>query len=637
MKVRIAPILILAALLLSACSGGGGSGSQPPAANLPPTVDAGADQTAASSATVNLNGTATDSDGTIASYSWTQSSGDTVSLNNANTANASFIMPSSAVNEALTFKLSATDNLGKSTSDTVTISIANVSGGAVDITGKVTFDLVPFNTSTNGLDYSNITASASRGIVVEAIDESDSLLTTVVTDADGQYLLKVDPNINLRLRISTKMLQTTGATWDVKVTDNTNSNALYVTQGDLFNSSTQNADQSTVRNFHMASGWDGNSYSATRAAAPFAILDTIYQSMQKVAASNPSMAFPPLEIHWSKNNSVAQGKLEDGDIGTSFYSEGGKIYVLGKQDSDADEYDRHIIIHEWGHYIEDQLSRSESLGGDHGSGDRLDLRAAFGEGWGNALSAMVTDDPFYRDSMGERQQVSGLLMDMESNFTSNPGWFSEGSVQSILYDLYDTDTDGEDDLALGFGPIYSAITHSDYKDNPYFTSIYPFIKLIKEQQPASGSAIEQLLAEQQIYGSGSNGFGETNDGGISSVLPVYKTATVNGNATQVCSVSDAGASNKLGNRAYVEFEATTTGSYSFTATRTGGTAVANPDLNLFKSGELVGTAKSVNSDQESLTIDLFNTGTYIVEIFDWSNTSMGAGGDYCFDLEIITN
>jgi len=634
LKVRIAPILILAALLLSACSGGGGSGSQPPAANLPPTVDAGADQTAASSATVNLNGTATDSDGTIASYSWTQSSGDTVSLNNANTANASFIMPSSAVNEALTFKLSATDNLGKSTSDTVTISIANVSGGAVDITGKVTFDLVPFNTSTNGLDYSNITASASRGIVVEAIDESDSLLTTVVTDADGQYLLKVDPNINLRLRISTKMLQTTGATWDVKVTDNTNSNALYVTQGDLFNSSTQNADQSTVRNFHMASGWDGNSYSATRAAAPFAILDTIYQSMQKVAASNPSMAFPPLEIHWSKNNSVAQGKLEDGDIGTSFYSEGGKIYVLGKQDSDADEYDRHIIIHEWGHYIEDQLSRSESLGGDHGSGDRLDMRVAFSEGWGNALSAIITDDPFYRDSSGPRQG-SGWSMNIESNPTSGSGWFSEDSVQSILYDLYDTNADGADNIALGLGPIYSSLTSANYRSNSHFTSIYPFIDQLKTQQPASATAINSLLNTQQIYGSGDNGFAESNNGGINSVLPIYKTATVGGNATGVCYVNHAGTLNKLGNRSFAVFDATTTGSYSFSVIpKNQQSATLDPDLVLYKSGTVVAESTVTTADSKAnLSASLSSTGTYILEVPVYENSSM-AQGEYCFDLQI---
>ena len=46
-------------------------------ANTPPTANAGPDQTVASGATVNLNGTgSTDPDGTIASYAWTQTAGD---------------------------------------------------------------------------------------------------------------------------------------------------------------------------------------------------------------------------------------------------------------------------------------------------------------------------------------------------------------------------------------------------------------------------------------------------------------------------------------------------------------------------------------------------------------------------------
>ena len=56
-----------------------------------------------------------------------------------------------------------------------------------------------------------------------------------------------------------------GVYWDVKITDNTNSNALYVGQGALFDVTVGKV----TRDFHFASGWDGSRYGEARAAAPF--------------------------------------------------------------------------------------------------------------------------------------------------------------------------------------------------------------------------------------------------------------------------------------------------------------------------------------------------------------------------------
>jgi hypothetical protein len=601
--------------------------------NNAPTVDAGPDLQVAPSSTVNLNGTATDMDGNISSYSWIQTSGDTVNLSNNETANASFIMPNSLSTSALTFTLTVTDSDGETASDTVAVSLENEPNGSVTISGNVTFDLVPFNISTNGLDYSKTTESAVRGVLVEAMDTSGTRVGATTTDSNGFFSLETDANTTLRIRISAQMVQTEGAQWDVKVTDNTNNDALYITEGDLFNTS-----QNIIRDFRFTSGWNGTSYTAgNRAAAPFAILDAIYDSMQKVISVDPDVVFPPLEVHWSENNSVAKGNIENGDIGTSFYNEG-KIYILGKQDSDTDEYDRHIIVHEWGHYFEDKLSRSESLGGSHGDGERLDMRVAFSEGWGNALSAMVTDDPFYRDSSGDRQS-DGWSMDMESNYTINRGWFNETSVQSILYDLYDTDTDGEDNLAFGFEPIYSALTHSNFRDNPYFTSIYPFMKFIKEQYPFSGSAIGQLLSGQKIYGSGNNGVGETNDGRISAVLPIYKTVSLGNGNINVCYINEAGVQNKLGNHIYIAFEAVSTGSYTFSLNSADSYgAFSDPDLRLYKSGAKIAENIQISSSgAASLTTNLSSTGLHILEVSVWEDSpvlGLGNNGTTCFNLQI---
>lgn len=112
------------------------------------------------------------------------------------------------------------------------------------------------------------------------------------------------------------------------------------------------------------------------------------------------------------------------------------IYVLGDYtQGDTDEFDQHVIAHEAGHYFEDRFSRSDSLGGEHGLNDRLDLRVAFGEGWGDAFGAMALNDPVYRDSFSGQAQDGAFSL--ESSTPSAPGWFSEFSTFKILWDIFD--------------------------------------------------------------------------------------------------------------------------------------------------------------------------------------------------------
>jgi chitinase len=93
--------------------------------NQLPTANAGADRSVAEGAAASLSGSGADTDGTIASYLWAQTAGPAVTLNGANTANASFTAPQVTANTALTFRLTVTDNQGGTGSDDVTITVTN--------------------------------------------------------------------------------------------------------------------------------------------------------------------------------------------------------------------------------------------------------------------------------------------------------------------------------------------------------------------------------------------------------------------------------------------------------------------------------------------------------------------------------
>ncbi len=555
--------------------------------------------------------------------------------NGGSWVNNEFTAPTTETDVTVTCTVTATDSGNNTTTDTFTVQVTgDPTPNSVTLSGKIQFDLVPLNTTTNGLDYANTVISPARGVTVQAVDASNAVLETTRTNASGDYTLEAPINTDVRIRALAEMVSTTGPQWDVKVIDNTSNGDLYVLQGSLTNTGENNANRTLTAD----SGWGGSSYTSARQAGPFAILNPIYDSLQKMAAADPDIVMPLVNFNWSVNNTATNsGDNASGAIGTSFYTNG-NIFILGDDDDDTDEYDDHVVVHEWGHYFEDRLSRSDSIGGPHGGGDRLDPRVAFGEGFGNALSGMMTDDPVYRDS-NRAQQAQGFSIDVESNAHSNEGWFNEGSVQSILYDIYDSNSDGTDNVSAGFAPIYNTLVSESYKTTPYLTTIFHFAEQYKTMNSGDTAGLDALLAEQSINGSGPTGSGETNSGSISGALPVYKQVSVGGASVEVCSNAVAGTYNKLGNRAYIEVTPSASGTHTVTMSRVSGATSRDPDFDIYNQG-ITSTAFSSRGgavDSETWSGTLTAGTTYIIDAYDATNVFQGQtspSGAACYNVTV---
>jgi secreted PhoX family phosphatase len=114
-----ATMAVFGSALLSACGGDddgeGGNGV--------PTVTVGQNLQSTSGKVVTLSGMAMDSDGSIASSSWTQLSGPTVALANADSSVATFIAPNVTAPTPLVFTFTARDDKGASNSADATVTI----------------------------------------------------------------------------------------------------------------------------------------------------------------------------------------------------------------------------------------------------------------------------------------------------------------------------------------------------------------------------------------------------------------------------------------------------------------------------------------------------------------------------------
>jgi len=194
--------------------------------NLPPTADAGPDQTVNSLDPVTLDGSGSaDTDGTVDVYTWTQTTGTDVVLDETVPAMPTFEAPNVGGDEVLTFELVVTDDDGA-------VSLAD----AVIITINPTLAL-PFNDdfedgNSNGWtavddNIQNASAwSAGTGRLVQTVATNDFGKDVTETYRRGTYQWYEDSANLTNYRFSVDATPRPGSSDDVGVmfryTDNNN-------------------------------------------------------------------------------------------------------------------------------------------------------------------------------------------------------------------------------------------------------------------------------------------------------------------------------------------------------------------------------------------------------------------------------
>jgi 6-phosphogluconolactonase (cycloisomerase 2 family) len=150
------------------------------ALNQAPTANAGADQTVDAGAAVTMDGSASsDPDGDTLTFNWTQTSGTTVTLFGATTAQPTFVAPSTA--DTLVFQLTVSDAT-QSATDTVTVEVQSTPKLFVSNFGG---NVVAYEVNSAADINGNLAPDANLGGVQTQLNQT----TDVVIDSQGALLV----------------------------------------------------------------------------------------------------------------------------------------------------------------------------------------------------------------------------------------------------------------------------------------------------------------------------------------------------------------------------------------------------------------------------------------------------------------
>ena len=573
--------------------------------NQPPVANAGPDRTADSAHRVELQGGFSTDDHQIVSYFWTQVGGPAVSLGPGNSpAFASFTAPIVTANTVLTFALTVTDDEGlTSTPDTMNLTLLPIPP-SVPISGGVRYERVAHGfLAGTGLDYASQGFESLSNVRVDVLNAAtQNVIASGSFPTDFHF--DVPSQTDLRLRataVVSRQAPTPLPHWQISVRDLDDDGAplgdVYSYTGPVFNSGAGSV-AGGPHALDIPSGWNAaGQLVGPRHAAPFAILGSIRFALEDLTHTFPQPDLPSLIVDWSPTNPGGQTFFQPNPGGTA------RIVLAGEQDVDTDEYDRSVILHEFGHFVMHSVSRDDSPGGPHALGERVDMRLALSEGFATAFAAYMTHDAEYRDSFGPGQGNSGFFH-LDFDFPLAEGWFSESSVQEVMWRMQDFDR-------------FWQVLNGPLREGDALTSPFALFAAFREIA-SSQSTLDLFLQDEEIVGPTIDAYGstETNGAGapnINTVLPVYTAISIGG-SVQLMSTNQFGTGSKLSTHRFLRLNVPVTTNLRFRASAA--VAGKDPDLLVFHRGVSMGPDPGPANEDFSLVLE---PGEYILDVFECGN------------------
>lgn len=501
----------------------------------------------------------------------------------------------------------------------------------------------------NGSGIISLTNNPIRNAEVKVYNASNTLIQCGSTDSSGAFSVVI-PQSNTTHTIAVN-----------SIIYNT------VTKAFVLNNPTNNLPHSITTTFTADTTKSVGTITATAASSgelkggAFNILDKVLDANNFLVnettgctvqfANCPVFTGAPLvRVYWTKGFNPGE-YFNAGAL--SFYLPGEReLYILGGESgdidsSDCDHFDNSIILHEYGHYIEDVFSNTDSPGGSHSGDSIIDARLAWGEGWGNFFQAAVLDNPLYRDTSGNITGSATVFFNenletpgQDQPSTMGEGNFREFSITRLLWDAIDSVNEGAgvDDVTSNFSELWTAFagTTGGLASSSYrFRNVGLFHSL---QQALAGATDWSSIRTGEKHNGSQVDYGRTASLGGSCSGIAIQAANISGGQVENGSVSNSNhfASNDF----YVYTHPG--GAFNFTLNYTTDIAAsADLDVYVYPDGYVFGgtasksattnIANGTTSASESITGTL-SAGVYMINIRVDTGVRLGGASTYTMTL-----
>jgi hypothetical protein len=343
---------------------------------------------------------------------------------------------------------------------------------------------------------------------VKVFDSAGNLYQCLETNNSGQISLNLPPNTgNYTVRIASR-----GNSTNVKayVMNDPWNNSVYSITSTV--PSTVNASYTMTAPAASAGPVTGgafNIFDMILKANEYLRTTTVLAPCQ-TGNTNGCTSFtvaPLLYAYWKKgfNPNTYLGPGHSATNGVSYFLRGtNELYILGGINGDVttqdtDQFDNTIIIHEYGHFIEDTYAKTDSQGGVHYGDTVIDPRLAWSEAFANFFQAAVQNNPLYLDSKGNIDGTASDYInenletydtvDNPATIAAGEGVFHEFSLTRALWDTIDAANDSET-VQSPFSEIWAILTSATigFKDPTLnFRSSGLFFKLQNARHTADSA------------------------------------------------------------------------------------------------------------------------------------------------------
>ncbi|MES3036626.1 MAG: hypothetical protein V4736_01850, partial [Bdellovibrionota bacterium] len=213
----------------------------------------------------------------------------------------------------------------------------------------------------------------------------------------------------------------------------------------------------------------------------------------RVNISNPTWVAAKVTVYW-KAGFNPYSYFGNPNSGISFYSTGErKLFILGGiagnvKTADTDHFDDTIVIHEYGHFLEDVYAKQDSPGGSHDGDFIIDPRLAWSEGWANFFqSAVITNwDNNTNTYVANANTTRGKYYLDTVGFSSDPGESGESGYTYIAFNLAESGRTATVDRVMASGEgtfreisvsrtLYKTV--SDTTAAPVYGASIPFLAI----------------------------------------------------------------------------------------------------------------------------------------------------------------